>query len=182
MIQLYVFCTVILIVGMVFYVLHTKLHRVKRKIALSEHHFSRLVQLAERSLGSLDVPVGTILLYQGEIIGEGYNTVLHHVKAGEHAEINAISDALEKIGFEKFSSLDRSSLVLISTFEPCMMCAGAFINYNIQHVYFMKEKDILYTGKEEVRFVRYLVNRYQIKNRNEQDALFKRHPKYPLGK
>ena len=119
---------------------------------------------------------------KGEIIGEGWNTVLRNAKAGEHAEVNAISNAIAVMGMEKFSALDRRSLVLVSTFEPCLMCAGAFVNYNIHNVLFMKEKELSFTGKEEARFLRYLLKRRQIKNRNEQDSLFEKHPDYPARK
>jgi len=168
--------------GMALYVLHPKFHLLKNKIILNEKHYARLLELAGRALDSSDVPVGALLLYEGAIIGEGYNTVLRNAKAGEHAEVNAISMAIAAMGMEKFSALDRSFLVLVSTFEPCLMCAGAFANYNIQNVFFMKEKDLSFTGKEEARFVRYLLKRRQIKNKNEQDSLFEKHPGYPARK
>ena len=157
---------------------HTKLHRPKGRIVLDKNHYARLLELAELPLSSSDVPVGAILLYKGEIIGEGYNTVLRHQKAGEHAEVNAISEAIGRLGMEKFSALDRRDLTLVSTFEPCLMCAGAFINYNIKHVYFMKEKGLAYSAKEEALFLRYLASRKQVRNNNEQEALFERHPGY----
>jgi tRNA(Arg) A34 adenosine deaminase TadA len=161
------------------YLGHSKLHRLRRKVVLGEEHYSRLLELAERSLQSSDVPVGALLLYKGTIIGEGFNTVLQNRKAGEHAEVNAISKAIAEIGMDKFTSLERDSLVLATTFEPCVMCAGAFVNYNIQNVFFMKEKDLSYTAKEQGLFVRYLLRRKQIRNRNEQDVLFEKHPDYP---
>jgi tRNA(Arg) A34 adenosine deaminase TadA len=138
--------------------------------------------VAERSLETSDVPVGALLLYKGEIIGEGYNTVLRNANAGEHAEVNVISAAIKDLGMEKFTMLDRDSLLLVATFEPCLMCAGAFINYNIQNVFFMKEKDFSYTAEEEALFVRYLLRRRQIKSGNEQDVLFEKHPDYPEKK
>jgi tRNA(Arg) A34 adenosine deaminase TadA len=171
-----VFCAILL------YVTHTRLHRLRGTVVLTEEQRTRLLDLAEISLQSSDVPIGALLLYQGKIIGEGYNTVLRNRKAGEHAEVNAISGAVAAMGMDKFSSLDRRELVLISTFEPCLMCGGAFVNYNIQNVFFMKEKDFSYTGKEEVLFVQYLLRRRQVKNNCEQDLLFEKHPGYPDGK
>ncbi|HTY11912.1 MAG TPA: nucleoside deaminase [Bacteroidota bacterium] len=169
--------------GLLLYSIHTKLHRLKNRIGLDKSHHARLLELAELSLCSSDVPVGALLIYNGEIIGEGYNTVLRHRKAGEHAEVNAISSAIEHLGMETFSALDRRHLILVSTFEPCLMCAGAFVNYNIQYVYFMKEKDLAFTAREEALLIRYLFRRKQIKNNNEQESLFERHPGYkPKGK
>ncbi len=166
----------------VLFAAHTKIHRLKGRVVLTQEQQARLLELAELSLQSSDVPVGALLIYQGEVIGEGYNTVLRNQRAGEHAEVNAISSAIAGMGMESFSLLDRRKLVLISTFEPCMMCGGAFINYNIQNVFFLKEKDFSYTGKEEALFVRYLLRRRQIKNNREQDILFQRHPQYPARK
>jgi len=164
--------------GAAFWIFHTRTHRVKSEAVLTEKQYTRLLELAEHSLESSDVPVGAILLYEGMIVGEGYNTVLRNAKAGEHAEVNAISNAIAVMGIEKFSSLDRSSLILVSTFEPCLMCAGAFINYNVQIVYFMKEKDLAYIGKEEALFFRYLLRRRQVRNKDEQTSLFQKHPDY----
>lgn len=160
-------------------VLTVRLHRLKRKVLLNENQFSRLLELARRSLESLDVPIGALLIYQNDIIGEGYNTVLRASDAGGHAEINAISDALKRLGMERFSSLDRNSLFLVTTFEPCLMCAGAFINYNIKQVYFLKEKDFMYLSKEGARFLRYYFRRRKMKHAGEQDTLFEQHPCYP---
>ncbi len=169
----------ILFLTFLFFAVHTRLHTLKGKVVLMDEQRARLLELAARSLESSDVPVGALLLYQGKIIGEGCNEVLRNSKAGEHAEINAISSSIAAMGMEKFSSLDRNALVLVSTFEPCMMCAGAFINYNVQHVFFMKEKDLIYTGREEGLFLRYLLRRRQIRHSREQDILFERHPGYP---
>jgi tRNA(Arg) A34 adenosine deaminase TadA len=143
---------------------------------------ARMLALAKQSLESLDVPIGALLIYQNEIIGEGYNTVLHTSDAGGHAEMNAISDAIHRMGMEQFSALDRASLFLVTTFEPCLMCTGAFINYNIKKVYFLKEKDILYLMKEAMRFIRYYFYRGKMNHTGEQDALFEQHPRYPLRK
>jgi tRNA(Arg) A34 adenosine deaminase TadA len=172
----------LIICAVVVYLSHSKLHRLRRTIVLTKEHYSRLFELAKRSLETSDVPVGALLLYKGEIIGEGFNTVLRNAKAGEHAEVNAISAAIKDLGMEKFTMLERDSLLLATTFEPCLMCAGAFINYNIQNVFFMKEKDFSYTTKEEALFVRYLLRRKQIKSGNEQDVLFEKHPDYPQKK
>ncbi len=169
----------ILLMALSIYAVHTRLHRLKGKVVLTLEQRTRLLELAERSLASGDVPVGALLIYRGEVIGEGYNTVLLNKSAGEHAEVNALSSAIATMGMEQFASLDRRKLVLVSSFEPCMMCAGAFVNYNIQNVFFMKEKDLSYTGREEGLFVRYLLRRRQIKHNREQDIIFEKHPHYP---
>ena len=170
---------IILLLGGIAFVLQTRLHRLKGRVVLLDEQRVRILELAERALDSGDVPVGALLLYQGNVIGEGYNTVLRNGNGGEHAEINAISGAIRSMGMDRFMALDRDELVLASTFEPCLMCAGAFVNYSIERVFFMKEKELRYTGKEEALFARYLLRRRQIKGNREQDLLFERHPRYP---
>jgi tRNA(Arg) A34 adenosine deaminase TadA len=159
-----------------------KLYLVRPALKLNDQHMARLLALAKQSLESLDVPIGALLIYQNEIIGEGCNTVLRTSNAGGHAEMNAISNAIQRMDMEQFSALDRASLFLITTFEPCVMCTGAFINYNIRNVYFLKEKDTIYLMKEAARFIRYYFRRGKMKHAGEQDALFELHPHYPLRK
>jgi len=174
---------VVLILGlMLVCYIFFKIYHVRHTIKLSEDQMARLLALAKQSLESLDVPIGALLLYENKIIGEGYNTVLRASDAGGHAEINAISDAIKRLGMERFSSLERDFLILVTTFQPCLMCVGSFINYNIKQIYFLKEKDFLYLSKEGARFFRYYFQRRKLKHSGEQDALFEQHPQYPLRK
>jgi tRNA(Arg) A34 adenosine deaminase TadA len=156
-----------------------KLSWFRRRIELDGGLLSRLQALAKQSLESMDVPVGALLLYDRAIIGEGYNTVLRENSAGGHAEINAISSALDAMGSDRFALLDRSKLVLVSTFEPCLMCTGACINYDIRTVYYLEGKDAPELLAEGSSYVRYLFRRMRIRNRGEQVALFNQHPRYP---
>jgi tRNA(Arg) A34 adenosine deaminase TadA len=160
----------------------SKFYLMRPSMNLSDQRMARLLALAKRSLESSDVPIGALLIYKNEIIGEGSNNVLRTSEAGGHAEINAISNAIQRLGMDKFSVLDRTSLFLVTTFEPCLMCTGAFMNYNIRNVYFLKEKDTLYLTKEALRFIRYCVQRGKVNHAGEQDALFELHPRYPLRK
>ncbi|HXD93649.1 MAG TPA: deaminase, partial [Bacteroidia bacterium] len=61
---------------------------------------------------------------------------------GGHAEINAISNTIKNIGTQNFNQLNRDSLILITTFEPCLMCRGAIIENRIKHIEFIKEKTL----------------------------------------
>ena len=137
-----------------------------------------LVKEAAVALKSEDVPVGALLLYNDTILSTGYNTVLRDSNAGGHAEINAISNAVRQIGFSSFSKLDRKKLILVSTFEPCMMCRGAIIEYNIRHVYFLKGKGLFHWLKNDAKQLRYEWNTSQAEGKELQDSLFLLHPKY----
>jgi len=139
---------------------------------------SQLKTLGKKSLRSYDVPVAAVLIYRDSIIGEGYNTVLRDNSAGGHAEINALSSAMQRIGPTAFSQLNRDSLVLVSTFEPCAMCTGAMLEYRIKHIRYMKPKPILSLLQENLRAMRY---RWQWEQRGPeavQDSLFFSHPGY----
>jgi tRNA(Arg) A34 adenosine deaminase TadA len=138
-----------------------------------------LVHLALNSLESRDVPVASLLIYRDKVIGKGYNTVVKNAKAGEHAEINAISKAIDSLGFQRFQTLDRDSLWLLSTYEPCMMCAGAIVIYNSQHVCFLKEKSFNHNLRHDARLMRYFLKRKTLGSNSLQDSLFYLHPDYP---
>jgi tRNA(Arg) A34 adenosine deaminase TadA len=138
----------------------------------------RLKHLGMESLRSNDVPVASILLYGDSIVGEGFNTVLRDNNAGGHAEINAISHAMHRIGLTSFSRLNRDSLALVSTFEPCTMCMGAMLEYRIKHVRFLKPKPFLYLLQEELRSIRYRWRWQKVGPETLQDSLFFSHPGY----
>ena len=145
---------------------------------LSPSLVSQLDSLGKEALSTQDVPVSSLLLYKEQVIGKGYNTVNRTGSVGAHAEINAISDAIQRLGNESFSTLDRDSLVLISTFEPCPMCRGAILEYRIHHVQFLKPKPITYLLLEDLRAVRYEWERSHREPSSLQDSLFSLHPAF----
>ncbi|MDP1677037.1 MAG: deaminase [Bacteroidota bacterium] len=151
----------------------------KKKIEIPPDILNRLIELGQKALETRDVPVASVLLHEQEIIGEGFNTVFRNNAAGEHAEVNAVSDAIQKLGFEKFSTLNRDSLILISTFEPCLMCIGLCTNYNITNVFFLQEKERKDLMKERKLFMKYYFFRKQVAHNGEQIALFRMHSDYP---
>lgn len=78
-----------------------------------------------------DVPVGAVVVYNGEIIAEGQNKREKDNNSLAHAEIEAINEACRVRG-SKY--LDGCTLYV--TLEPCPMCAGAIINSRIDRVIF----------------------------------------------
>lgn len=139
---------------------------------------NELFALGKESLKSLDVPIASIILYDNKIIGRGYNTVLRDSSAGGHAEINALSDAIKHLGFKKFNELNRDSLILISSFEPCEMCKGAIQLYNIKYVYFLKGKSFITWMKNFYKDFQYETKKYKAGSEFLQDSLFSFHPYY----
>ena len=76
-----------------------------------------------------DVPVGAVIVRNGEIIAEAYNEREATGSATAHAEILAIERACEKLGRWRLSDCE-----LYVTLEPCPMCAGAILNARIGKV------------------------------------------------
>ena len=86
---------------------------------------------AKKSLVSEDVPVGAVIVYNGEIIAKSYNQKEKHKKATHHAEILAIEEASEKLDTYR---LDDA--IIYTTKEPCLMCMGAILSARIKKIVF----------------------------------------------
>ena len=153
-------------------------YKLKKTKEVSPALKNQLIELGAKSLLNLDVPVGAIITYNDSIIGTGYNTVLKDSVAFGHAEINAMTMALKKLGFKKFNELDRNKLQLYTTLEPCEMCRGALIEYRIKKVHFMKPKSMHYWWKERNWELVYEYNKSQLSGENLQDSLLFKHPLY----
>ena len=75
---------------------------------------------AEKAMGADEVPVGAVLVYNGQIIARGFNQVETLKDATAHAEMIVITSAMNHIGAKYLKDC-----VLYVTLEPCLMCAGA---------------------------------------------------------
>lgn len=91
----------------------------------------RAAELAKISADEGEVPVGAVVVKDGEIVGEGRNRRETGKNALYHAEIEAIDNACKSLGGWRLWQCD-----LYVTLEPCPMCAGAIINSRIKNVYF----------------------------------------------
>lgn len=100
-------------------------------MAYNEHFMRRCLELANTAAENGDVPVGAVVVRNGEIIGEGINRREQRKNPVLHAEIEAIEAAAEALGGWRLDNCD-----LYVTLEPCPMCAGAIINSRIKNVYF----------------------------------------------
>lgn len=78
-----------------------------------------------------DVPVGAVLLRDGEIVAQGRNEREAGGDPTAHAEILALRKAADATG-----SWRLDGLTLVVTLEPCVMCAGALVNARIDRVVF----------------------------------------------
>lgn len=89
------------------------------------------LQEAEKAAEIGEVPVGAVIVRDGQIIGRGYNQTERLKDPTAHAEILAITSACQTVGDWR---LDKS--VLYCTLEPCSMCAGAAVLARIEKIVF----------------------------------------------
>ncbi len=156
-----------------------QIHRVRGKTAVPGTVMYELTGQALRSLKRHDVPVGAVITYDDQIIGRGHNTVLRDRDPSGHAEVNALREAMKKSGYKEFMALDRSKLVLYSTFEPCEMCMGTLEHYNVRNVIYLKEKSLLAGWKRQIKGFYHQLRKRQAEGGALQDSLFLLHPNYP---
>lgn len=89
------------------------------------------LRLAQESFNEGDVPVGAVIVKDGEIVGRGRNRRENGKNALFHAEISAIDEACRNLGGWRLWQCE-----MYVTLEPCPMCAGAIINSRIKKVTF----------------------------------------------
>ena len=91
-----------------------------------EKYMRMALELAAQAEGDGDVPVGCVIVKDGQVIGRGRNRREGAKNALAHAEIEAINDACSNLGGWRLWEC-----TLYVTLEPCPMCAGAIINSRI---------------------------------------------------
>jgi len=102
-----------------------------RFFPLDEHFMRLALREAERALEHDDVPVGAVLVHEGEVVGAGHNERELRQDPTAHAEILAIREAARALG--SWRLLDCA---LYITLEPCAMCAGAIVLARVPRVVF----------------------------------------------
>ncbi len=96
-----------------------------------EFYMREAIRLALMAKDEDEVPVGAVIVKDGEIIASAYNTRERSKCATHHAEILAIEEACKRLGGWR---LPKTTLYV--TMEPCVMCAGAIVNARIPRVVF----------------------------------------------
>ena len=86
---------------------------------------------AQKAQAAGEVPVGAVILSEGNVIGKGFNRPISSNDPTAHAEIVALRDAAQRQ-----QNYRLSNATLYCTVEPCMMCAGAIIHARIARVVF----------------------------------------------
>nr|WP_293267672.1 tRNA adenosine(34) deaminase TadA [Neptunomonas sp.] len=87
--------------------------------------------LADKAANLGEVPVGAVVVLDGEIIGQGWNQPIGLHDPTAHAEIIALREAASHVGNYRVVNAD-----LYVTLEPCSMCAGAMVHARVRRVIF----------------------------------------------
>ncbi len=100
-------------------------------IPSDEQWMQRALELARRAGDLGEVPVGALVVRDGELLGEGWNTVITHSDPSAHAEMVALRDAARAA-----QNYRLPGVTLYVTLEPCTMCAGALVHSRVQRLVF----------------------------------------------
>ena len=92
---------------------------------------ARALELARQAASVGEVPVGAVVVKDGEILGEAHNAPRELADPTAHAEILALRRAAAKLGSERLEGCE-----LWVTLEPCAMCAGAVAHARIARLYY----------------------------------------------
>ena len=101
-----------------------------------ENYMSAALELAREAAAAGEIPVGCVIVKDGEIVGRGRNRREEKRSALAHAEVEAIAEACRNLGDWRLEDC-----ALFVTLEPCPMCTGAIINARIG--------EVVYGAKEE---------------------------------
>ena len=96
-----------------------------------ERYMRQALELARQAAAEGDVPVGCVIVKDGQVIGRGRNRREERGDATAHAELEAIREACAHVG-----SWRLHGCTLYVTLEPCPMCAGGIINSRIDEIHY----------------------------------------------
>jgi len=113
-----------------------------------ENYINQAISEAILNIDNGGGPFGAIIVYNGEIISKGVNTVTIDNDPTAHAEINAIRNASKLLG--KF---DLSGCSLYSSCEPCPMCLSAIYWARIDKVYYASTREDAHNAGFDDQFI-----------------------------
>lgn len=96
---------------------------------MNDNYMQEALALAREAAAAGEVPVGAVVVRDGEIVGHGYNQPISRHDPSAHAEVMALRDAAGRLGNYRLIGCD-----LYVTLEPCCMCVGAIMHARIARV------------------------------------------------
>ncbi|MGR2737828.1 nucleoside deaminase [Billgrantia sp. Q4P2] len=107
-----------------------------------DHYMQAAIEEARKGLAEGGIPIGSVLVHRGQILGRGHNRRVQADSTVLHGEM----DALENAG-RQLASVYRNC-TLYTTLSPCPMCSGAILLYGIPRVVIGENRTFL--GEEEL--------------------------------
>ena len=104
---------------------------ISEQHSVDKQHMQRALIEARKAFEQQEVPVGAVVIHDGQIIGRGRNSRESLNDPTAHAEILALTAAANHLGDWRLSAS-----VLYVTKEPCAMCAGALVNARVARLVF----------------------------------------------
>ncbi len=95
---------------------------------MSDPFFEAALHEAEKGFADGGIPIGSVLVIDGQIVGRGHNQRMQKGSPTLHAEIACLEDA------GRLSAKEYARATLYSTLSPCSMCSGAVLLYHIPRV------------------------------------------------
>ena len=95
----------------------------------NEKYMKEAIKQAKKAYAIGEVPIGCVIVYEGKIIGRGYNRRTIDKNPLAHAELIAIKKASKKMGDWRLEDC-----TLYVTLEPCQMCSGAIVQARVKKV------------------------------------------------
>jgi tRNA(Arg) A34 adenosine deaminase TadA len=95
-------------------------------LAEDAHWMAQALEQARQAQQAGEVPVGALVIRDGQIVGQGFNRNLQDNDPTAHAEMVALRRAASRLGNHRLTGC-----ILVCTIEPCAMCAGAMIHARV---------------------------------------------------
>ena len=102
---------------------------------MDNYFVEKIYELAKQSYELDEIPVGSIIVRNNEIIGFGVNSRVRKKSVIGHAEINAIEGACKVVGDWRLDDCE-----MYVTLLPCLMCTGAILESRIKKVYYLCDR------------------------------------------
>ena len=108
---------------------------------MSDPFLMAAIEEAKKGLAAGGIPIGSVLVHEGKIIGRGHNQRVQHGSVIHHAEMNCLENA------GRLTAKVYARCTLYSTLSPCPMCSGAVLLYKIPRV--IVGENVTFQGPEE---------------------------------
>ncbi len=95
---------------------------------MTDKYLQAAIEQARKGLATGGIPIGSVLVIDGKVVGRGHNRRLQRGSSVLHAEMDCLEDS------GRLSAAEYKRSVLYSTLSPCDMCSGAILLYKIPKV------------------------------------------------